>query len=192
MRPNHRYRKYYYLPPSQCLDGARVARGTIQQSCRLYYYPNVQVSPHDTFRNPKAGRRHECIQKLYAERPDWTVKEVCPDLVFEVICGDCNAEAFVVSNFILARSGLSGEANIQSISVAGLKIMARSFFDYQYMIPFEEMLWAFAASTYTNEQVVNGCEVRAWNLLQKEKRFKRLETWHPKILTRTGERFWPS
>lgn len=116
------------------------------------------------------------------------MKEVCPDLVFGVICGDCNAEGFVVANFLLARSGLSGEANTESIPVAVLRIMASSFFAYPTMTPFEDMIWAFGASTYTSEQITNGCEIRAWNILQKEKYFKRLETWYPKSLTRTGER----
>jgi hypothetical protein len=154
----------------------------------LYSFADVQVSPYDTFHSSKAKRTHECIGKLHAGRPEWTVKGVCPDLVSGVICGDCNAEGFVVANYLLARSGLSGEANTESIPVAVLKIQASRFIDYPTMIPFEDMLWAFGAFTYTSEQITNGCEIRAWDILQKEKSFKRLVTWYPKSLTRNGER----
>jgi hypothetical protein len=146
----------------------------------------VQVSPYDTFHG-SSSTRDACIQKLHMNRPGWTVAEICPDLVPGIICGSCNAEGFVIANFIMAWSGMTGQAHKNTIPAAALKNIAQHLLQGCIKTPFEHFIWAFASKSYASDQDVNGCEVRAWNVLQKQRSFKQMRSWIPTTPTKAGE-----
>jgi hypothetical protein len=146
----------------------------------------VQVSPYETFhRSSSSG--DACIKKLHIHRPGWTIAQICPDLVPGIICGFCDAEGFVLANYIMAWSGMTGQAHKNTVPSALLKNMAKHSLQGSIKTPFEQFIWSFAADSYADDQDINGCEHRAWNVLQKERSFKQMRSWIPTTPTKAGK-----
>lgn len=147
---------------------------------------DVQVSPYDTLHG-SSSNRDACIKKLHNHRPGWTVAQICPDLVPGIICGSCNAEGLVTANSIMAGLGMTGRAHKNTVPPALLKHMAKHSLLCPIKIPFEHFIWSFAANSYATDQDINGCEHRAWNVLQKERSFEQMKSWTPTTPTKAGK-----
>ena len=146
----------------------------------------MQVSPHDTLHG-SSSNRDACILKLRHDQPGWTIAEICPDLVPGIICGSCDAESFVDANFFLALSGMTGQAHKNTIPPAALKQIVKQHLQSPIRTPFEHFIWAFASDNYADIRDINGCEVRAWNVLQKERSFQGMNSWVPTTPTKAGK-----
>jgi hypothetical protein len=119
--------------------------------------------------------------KLHNGRPGRTIAQICPDLVPGIICGSCDAEGFVIANYIMAQ------AHNNQVPPAALKDTVKHFLGRCVRTPFEHFIWTFASDSYANNQDINGCEVRAWNVLQKERSFQRMKSWIPTTPTKAGK-----
>jgi hypothetical protein len=103
------------------------------------------------------------------------------------ICGDCDAEGFIVCNLLLAFRGHCDLANTTTTPLSVLKVEAKAFMESSIRMPVEHFHGAFAASTYADDRTINGTEVQAWKFLSQQRNFSQLRTWVPQEKTRAGK-----
>lgn len=144
-----------------------------------------QISPYDTFHDAQTKRPGDCIERLHDDRQRRTIGQIVPDLVTGAMFKECDAEGFVVANFILARSGMTGQANNDTIPLYVLKKLAAAFLTCPVKVSYQEMLWTFGAQTFSTNEVINGTELGSWKLLLSHKRF--LKSWSPTTPTKAGQ-----
>ena len=96
----------------------------------------------------------------------------------------------MTSNFVLARCGYKGVSTIDTIPPVVLKRIAASTLKSPCKVPFEQLLWFFAASTYADHESVNGTEVQAYKILRsryEDDENSKLKGWSPSVLTKSGK-----
>jgi len=136
-----------------------------------------------------AHRPGDCIRRVHQDRLRLTIDQACPGLTPGVLCFQCDAEGFVIANFVLARNGYNGRSNNDTISNSLLRKMVEKMLTSPIRIPHEQMILAFGAKSSASNEDINGTQQQSWTLLKKGSKmaFKRFETWSPTTPTRAGE-----
>ena len=94
----------------------------------------------------------------------------------------------MISNYILASKAWNGLANTSTIPIAVLKSEALGFLKCPAKVPFEHIVLMLCAQTYATNEIINGMEQFAWDMLQKHKyrEFPDFVGWEPTTLTKRG------